>query len=171
MCSDIVPGGIFPGYELLPSRTCSRRTQPGTRQGKLRSQFPQLNEDGDLPNTWQLVAAGWGFVLPDLASIQMDDGAGITRGIIGLVNKGQPRKPEDWGALRAWAWGAGRAHDYLETDQAVDAKHVGIDGVSPGVNVTAVTRTHPILSGSSSGSISSSATRRRNARSGIPSRF
>ena len=26
-------------------------------------QFPQLNEDGDLPNTWQLVAAGWGFVL------------------------------------------------------------------------------------------------------------
>jgi hypothetical protein len=93
-------------------------------------QFPQLNEDGDLPNTWQLVAAGWGFALLDAASIQADDGAGITRGIIGLVNKGQPRKPEDWGALRAWAWGAGRALDYLETDATVDAKHVGIDGVS-----------------------------------------
>ena len=93
-------------------------------------QFPQLNEDGDLPNTWQLVAAGWGFALLDPASIQADDGAGITRGIIGLVNKGQPRRPEDWGALRAWAWGAGRALDYLETDQAVDAKHVGIEGVS-----------------------------------------
>ena len=25
-------------------------------------EFPQLNEDGGLPNTWQLVAAGWGFV-------------------------------------------------------------------------------------------------------------
>jgi hypothetical protein len=92
--------------------------------------FPQLNEDGDLPNTWQLVAAGWGFVLLDPASVQADDGAGITRGIIGLVNKGQPRKPEDWGALRAWAWGAGRGLDYLETDTAVDAKHVGIEGVS-----------------------------------------
>jgi len=92
--------------------------------------FPQLNEDGDLPNTWQLIAAGWGFVLFDPASVQADDGAGITRGIIGLVNKGQPRKPEDWGALRAWAWGAGRGLDYLETDPAVDAKHVGIDGVS-----------------------------------------
>ncbi|HKV61025.1 MAG TPA: hypothetical protein VJO16_03865 [Candidatus Acidoferrum sp.] len=93
-------------------------------------QPPQLNEDGDLPNAWQLVAAGWGFVLLDPASVQADDGAGITRGIIGLVNKGQPRKPEDWGALRAWAWGAGRALDYLETDPGVDAKHVGIDGVS-----------------------------------------
>jgi hypothetical protein len=93
-------------------------------------QFPQLNEDGGLPNTWQLVAAGWGFVLIDPASVQADDGAGITRGIIGLVNKGQPRKPDDWGALRAWAWGAGRGLDYLETDPAVDAKHVGIEGVS-----------------------------------------
>jgi len=93
-------------------------------------QRPELNEDGDPPNTWQLVAAGWGFVLFDPASVQADDGAGITRGIIGLVNKGQPRKPEDWGALRAWAWGAGRELDYLETDPAGDAKHVGIDGVS-----------------------------------------
>ena len=93
-------------------------------------QPPQLNEDGGLPNTWQLVAAGWGFVLFDPASVQADDGAGITRGIIGLVNKGQPRKPEDWGALRAWAWGAGRGLDYLETDSAIDAKHVGIEGVS-----------------------------------------
>jgi hypothetical protein len=92
--------------------------------------FPQLNEDGDPPNQWQLAAAGWGFVLFDPASVQADDGAGITRGIIGLVNKGQPRKPEDWGALRAWAWGAGRGLDYLETDPAVDAKHVGIEGVS-----------------------------------------
>ena len=93
-------------------------------------QPPQMNADGDLPNTWQLIAAGWGFALLDPASVQADDGAGITRGIIGLVNKGQPRKPEDWGALRAWGWGAGRALDYLATDPAVDAKHVGIEGVS-----------------------------------------
>ena len=44
--------------------------------------------------------------------------------------QGQPRKPDDWGALRAWAWGASRALDYLETDRAVDAKRVGIEGVS-----------------------------------------
>ncbi|HEV2395974.1 MAG TPA: acetylxylan esterase [Candidatus Sulfotelmatobacter sp.] len=94
------------------------------------SQFPQLTKDGDFPATWQLSGAGWGFALIDPASVQADNGEGITRGIIGLVNKGQPRKPEDWGALRAWAWGASRGLDYLEDDPAVDAKHVGIEGVS-----------------------------------------
>ena len=83
-------------------------------------QPPQLNEDGGQPNTWQLIADGWGFALFDPTSVQADNGAGLTRGIIGLVNKGQPRHPEDWGALRAWAWGAGRGLDYLETDPAVD---------------------------------------------------
>jgi hypothetical protein len=93
-------------------------------------QFPQMNADGGLPNTWQLINDGWGFVLFDPASVQADDGGGLTKGIIGLVNKGQPRRPDDWGALRAWAWGAGRGLDYLETDPAVDANHVGIEGVS-----------------------------------------
>jgi hypothetical protein len=57
-------------------------------------------------------------------------GAGLTRGIIGLTNLGQPRKPDQWGALRAWAWGASRGLDYLETVPEVDARRVGIDGVS-----------------------------------------
>ena len=92
--------------------------------------MPQFTADGDPPPTWQLIADGWGFATIDPASIQADNGAGLTRGVIGLVNKGQPRKPDDWGALRAWAWGAGRGLDYLETDPAVDAKHVGIEGVS-----------------------------------------
>jgi lysophospholipase L1-like esterase len=84
----------------------------------------------DPPATEQLIANGWGYALLDTSTIQADNGAGLTKGIIGLTNKGQPRKPEDWGALRAWGWGASRALDYLETDKNVDAKHVGIEGVS-----------------------------------------
>jgi len=84
----------------------------------------------DPPSNQQLLAAGWGYVMIDPSSIQADNGAGLTRGIIGLTNKGQPRKPDDWGSLRAWAWGAARGLDYLETDPDVDAKHVGIEGVS-----------------------------------------
>jgi hypothetical protein len=86
---------------------------------------------GDPPAAQQLIAAGWGYILIDPNSIQADNAAGLTRGVIGLVNKGQPRKPDDWGALRAWAWGAARALDYLETNEPmVDTKHVGIEGVS-----------------------------------------
>ncbi len=84
----------------------------------------------NLSPTEQLLAAGWGYVTLDPTSVQADNGAGLTKGIIGLINKGQPRKPTDWGALRAWSWGAARALDYLETDSLVDAKKVGIEGVS-----------------------------------------
>jgi hypothetical protein len=78
----------------------------------------------------QLLAKGWGYAIIVPNSIQADNGAGLTKGIIGLCNKGQPRKPDDWGALRAWAWGASKALDYFETDPAVDAKQVGIEGLS-----------------------------------------
>ncbi len=84
----------------------------------------------DPPPSEQLIAGGWGYALLDTDSIQADSGEGLTKGIIGLTNKGEARKPDDWGALRAWGWGASRALDYLETDKSVDAKRVGIEGVS-----------------------------------------
>lgn len=99
---------------------------------------------GSPPKEQQLVEADWGCATINAYSVQEDaggetknrfgpprpPGGGLTRGIIGLTNKGQPRKPDQWGALRAWAWGASRGLDYLETDPAVDAERVGIDGVS-----------------------------------------
>ena len=84
----------------------------------------------DPPAAEQLIADGWGYALLDPSSVQADNGAGLTKGVIGLVNHGQRRKPEDWGALRAWAWGASRALDYLETEKAVNSRQVGIEGVS-----------------------------------------
>jgi hypothetical protein len=87
-------------------------------------------EPKDPPSNEQLIRAGWGYVSLSPWSVQPDNGAGLTEGIIGLTNKGVHRTPEQWGALRAWAWGASRVLDYLETEPAVDAKRVGIEGVS-----------------------------------------
>jgi hypothetical protein len=78
----------------------------------------------------QVLAKGWGYAIIIPNSIQADNGAGLTKGIIGLCNQGQARKPDDWGALRAWAWGASRALDYFESDKAIDARQVGIEGLS-----------------------------------------
>jgi len=103
--------------------------QPITRLPALNF-FAPPKPDEELTPQERLLAAGWGYVTIETNSIQADNGAGLTRGIIGLCNKGQPRKPEDWGSLRAWAWGAARGLDYLETDTLVDAKKVGIEGVS-----------------------------------------
>jgi hypothetical protein len=82
--------------------------------------------------TWQqqVLSKGWGYAVIIPTTVQADNGAGLTQGIIGLCNQGQPRKVDDWGALRAWAWGASRALDYFETDKAVDARRVGIEGLS-----------------------------------------
>jgi (4-O-methyl)-D-glucuronate---lignin esterase len=84
----------------------------------------------DPPATQQLIDAGWGYVSLSPTSIQADNGAGLTSGSIGLANQGKRRKPDDWGALRAWAWGASRTLDYLETQPGIDARRVGVEGVS-----------------------------------------
>ena len=91
---------------------------------------PPLPQQPGTPWQQQVLEKGWGYATLVPTSIQADNGAGLTAGIIGLVNKGQPRKADDWGALRAWAWGVSRALDYFETDKAVNARMVGLEGHS-----------------------------------------
>lgn len=120
---------MFGGGRLLPGDPPpAMRGFPGGAAPRGAAGAPPAPSDP--PATDQLIAAGWGYAQLNPASVQADNGAGLTSGIVGLVNKGARRKPEDWGALRAWAWGAARGLDYLETDKAVDAKKVGIEGVS-----------------------------------------
>jgi (4-O-methyl)-D-glucuronate---lignin esterase len=78
----------------------------------------------------QIAERGWGYASVATASIQADNGQGLSCGIIGLVNKGQPRKLDDWGVLSAWGWGMSKVLDYLETDKSVDAKKVAVQGHS-----------------------------------------
>jgi hypothetical protein len=114
-------GGFFGGSGMPRAKDAPEQT----------NRFPEFGGPfKDPPSPEQLLAAGWGYAIIVPNSIQADNGAGLTKGVIGLVNKGKPRKPEDWGALRAWAWGASRGLDYLESDPTVDAKRVGIEGVS-----------------------------------------
>lgn len=87
-------------------------------------------QSGEPTGPQQLLEKGWGYARLIPTSFQADNGAGLRQGIIGLMNKGQARKLDDWGTLRAWAWGASRAMDYFETDEAVDEKRVGIAGLS-----------------------------------------
>jgi hypothetical protein len=108
---------------------------------QMAKRFPQFAASQGQSPTWQqqVLAKGWGYAELVPTSYQADNGAGLTQGIIGLMNKGQPRKPDDWGTLRAWAWGASRALDYFETDKSVDAKQVGLEGHSRYGKATLVT--------------------------------
>ncbi len=91
--------------------------------------------DSYVPTPWGVdgrlvVQRGWGFAILNPVSYQEDDGSGLTEGIIGSSNQGQLRKLDDWGVLKAWAWGADQALTYFEMDKAVDAKQVGLAGHS-----------------------------------------
>jgi hypothetical protein len=113
--------------ERDPNFAAIFKAHPGFEFVKQPSFFPAPPSDERITD---LISDGWGVALLDTSTIQADDGAGLRTGVIGLTNRGQPRKPDDWGALRAWGWGASRALDYLQTVPQVDAKHVGIEGVS-----------------------------------------
>jgi hypothetical protein len=117
-----LPGGV-PGTTpcLLPDQPVPGAGRGG-RGGPPAPAGPTAQE--------QIASRGWGYASVSTASIQADNGQGLTCGIIGLVNKGQPRKLDDWGVLSAWAWGMSKVLDYFETDKAVDAKRVAVQGHS-----------------------------------------
>ena len=91
--------------------------------------------DNFTPGHWgvdgrPVVQRGWGFAILNPVSFQADDGSGLTSGVIGWASRGNARSLDDWGALKAWAWGADQALHYFETDKAVDARQVGLAGHS-----------------------------------------
>jgi hypothetical protein len=81
----------------------------------------------------ELITNGFGYATITYNSIETD--------VSGQTNVNLARKlalapgqsvpaADDWGTIAAWAWGISRVIDYLETDKTVDAKRVGIMGVS-----------------------------------------
>ncbi len=57
-------------------------------------------------------------------------GRGLRRESSACATRGSRARSDDWGVLKAWAWGASRALDYFQTDPAVDATRVGVEGHS-----------------------------------------
>jgi len=88
------------------------------------------NTKGNAETIKLFIDTGWAIAIFDTNSVQADNGAGLSQGIIGLMNKGKLRGAEDWGVLRAWAWGLSRALDYFETDKTINPKQIGIEGHS-----------------------------------------
>lgn len=80
--------------------------------------------------TEQVVGRGWGYAILVPYTVQPDDGAGLSEGVIGTAARGKPRGPSDWGALRAWAWGASRAFDLFAQDPRIDRRRIAVEGLS-----------------------------------------
>jgi len=136
----IVDNSIFPSIEVKMDLTLTLPKQslkPVPVIVELSFVFPAGMRPPVVPNapvepTWQeqVISRGWGYATIIPTSIQADNGAGLTKGIIGLMNKGQNRKADDWGSLRAWAWGTSRMLDFFATQKQIDAKKIALMGHS-----------------------------------------
>ena len=142
-----VPVIIQWGGAAPSARAAAPAAGPAPATGAARGAGPaQSANNPPFPNgaaTWQqaAISMGWGYGSLNPGSIQADSGANnqLRQGIIGLINKGESRKVDDWGALRAWAWGAGKLIDFFETDARVDAKQIAFEGHSRYGKATLVT--------------------------------
>jgi len=136
----IVDNSIFPSIEVKMDLTLTLPKQslkPVPVIVELSFVFPAGMRPPVVPNapvepTWQeqVISRGWGYATIIPTSIQADNGAGLTKGIIGLMNKGQNRKADDWGSLRAWAWGTSRMLDFFASQKQIDAKKIALMGHS-----------------------------------------
>jgi hypothetical protein len=106
--------------------------KPGEVWGRDKKKVPAPKTGFGRLNVPRLIGQGIGVATFYYGDVDPDFLGGVPDGVRALYLKpGQTEPgPGEWGAISAWAWGLSRAMDYLETDQAVDAKRVAIYGVS-----------------------------------------
>jgi hypothetical protein len=81
------------------------------------------------PDTTQMVLdAGWAQINYRVQLLQADSAAEMQQGVIGFVR--WPRERHDWGALRAWGWGASRLREELAKDPRIDGDQISLAGHS-----------------------------------------
>jgi pimeloyl-ACP methyl ester carboxylesterase len=107
-----------PAYLLIDNRG-PENTDPSR---KLKSEFWPAEE---------VIARGYAIAVFSNADVDPDNFDDFKNGIHGLLDRGE-RKPDSWGTIAAWAWGASRCLDYFETDKDIDPKKVAVVGHSRG---------------------------------------
>ena len=87
---------------------------------------------GEPPNAADILARGWGYATVGYNDIQPDRADAWTEGVIGqTLAPGQTKPaPDEWGTISAWAWGASRIADYLQSDPNVDGSRIALYGFS-----------------------------------------
>ena len=94
---------------------------------------PEREKKSDFFPVEEIVKRGFAAVSFYTWDVAPDYNTGNTKGVFEAFEKpGAYRDPKLWGTISAWAWGASRALDWLETVPEIDAKKVAVVGHSRG---------------------------------------
>ncbi len=98
--------------------------------------FTNLGDDGFLISprcpVADIVNRGFALVLFRNVDIAADKNVGYDQGIYKAFKGSAQRNAESWATISAWAWGASRAMDWIETEPLIDSKKVAVIGHSRG---------------------------------------
>ena len=108
-----------PGFILICNRPAAENIDP-----------ERVKKSGFWPAE-RIVERGYAALAFWNGDVAPDDSKGnCSKGVHACWAK--ERTAESWGALSAWAWGASRVMDWIETEPLLDAKHVAVVGHSRG---------------------------------------
>ena len=80
-----------------------------------------------------IISRGYGAAVFHVEDIDPDYDDGFQNGVHGIFDPPDiPRPLNAWGTISAWAWGASRVMDYLETDPEINSEQVALVGHSRG---------------------------------------
>ena len=80
----------------------------------------------------QIIARGYAAAAFYNGDVDPDNYDEFKNGVHGVFDPQGERASDAWATIAAWAWGASRAMDYFETDDAIDQDHVAVVGHSRG---------------------------------------
>jgi (4-O-methyl)-D-glucuronate---lignin esterase len=114
--------GRVPVFLLINNRSAAADTDPS-----------RVTKSGFWPAE-RLIERGYGIAAFHNGELAPDNKDTFRDGVIQLYEGAgnEPRPPDAWGALAAWAWGASRAMDYFEKDPRIDAGRIAVVGHSRG---------------------------------------
>jgi len=119
-----------------PWITIAQRWMRGNKIGGVISSRPTEASRGSDAERWQvdmILDRGYALATIYYGDIEPDFDGGWRYGLrAAMSRKGTNTvfKPDQWGAISAWAYGLSRAMDYLEQDPDIDAKKVAVIGHS-----------------------------------------
>jgi len=119
-----------------PDITLSKQwMRPNKEKGVVNNRATEATR-GTEASRWaveKILTRGYALATIYYGDVEPDFAEGWKMGVRAALGKDGANthwKPDDWGAISAWAWGLSRALDYLETDKEVDAKRVAVLGHS-----------------------------------------